>query len=56
MFENGRLLVDYSLEEIRERAEIDVVKEHQRKLLGGETSVNAMNGGPFVATNGNVMS
>lgn len=27
VFENGRLLVDYSLEEIRERAELPAVKE-----------------------------
>ncbi|VDK42729.1 unnamed protein product [Anisakis simplex] len=31
VFENGRLLVDYTLDEIRERAEIDLVKQMKRK-------------------------
>ncbi|VDN41523.1 unnamed protein product [Gongylonema pulchrum] len=51
------MLVDYSLDEIRERAEIDIVKEHQRKMVSDEkTTVTAVNGGPCVAANGNVVS
>ncbi|KHN79434.1 Nicotinamide phosphoribosyltransferase [Toxocara canis] len=33
VFENGRLLIDYTLEEIRERAEIELVKELKRKRV-----------------------
>ena len=31
VFENGRLLRDYTLDEIRQRAEIDIVKSVKRK-------------------------
>lgn len=31
VFENGKLLVDYSLEEIRERAELEIVKQNRSR-------------------------
>lgn len=34
VFENGRLLIDYTLDEIRKRAEIDIVKEARLASLG----------------------
>uniref|UniRef100_A0A915PPA3 Nicotinamide phosphoribosyltransferase n=1 Tax=Setaria digitata TaxID=48799 RepID=A0A915PPA3_9BILA len=51
VFENGRLLVDYSLEEIRDRAELDIVKEHKRKVVNAEAAVRTINGGSWVAAN-----
>lgn len=53
MFENGRLLVDYSLEEIRDRAELDIVKEHKRKVVNTEATVRTINGGSWVSANDN---
>ncbi|VDN55656.1 unnamed protein product [Dracunculus medinensis] len=38
VFENGRLLVDYTLDEIRERAELDVVKQAKSSLLTAVSS------------------
>lgn len=46
MFENGRLLVDYTLEEIRERAEIELIKELKRKRLDGDNHI-ASNGSAY---------
>ncbi|VDM95346.1 unnamed protein product [Thelazia callipaeda] len=56
VFENGRLLVDYSLEEIRDRAELDIVKEYKRKAVNSDATVRTINGGSWVSTNGNVVS
>ncbi|VDK89381.1 unnamed protein product, partial [Onchocerca ochengi] len=56
VFENGRLLVDYSLEEIRDRAELDIVKEHKRKAVNVEAAVKTINGGSWVSANGNFVS
>lgn len=56
VFENGRLLVDYSLEEIRDRAELDIVKEHKRRVVNAEAAVRTVNGGSWVSTNGNFVS
>lgn len=56
MFENGRLLVDYNLEEIRDRAELDIVKEHKRKAVIAEASLKTVNDGSWVAANGNFVS
>lgn len=53
VFENGRLLVDYSLEEIRDRAELDIVKEHKRKVVNTEATVRTINGGSWVSANDN---
>ncbi|VBB31509.1 unnamed protein product, partial [Acanthocheilonema viteae] len=44
VFENGRLLVDYSLEEIRDRAELAIVKEYKRKVVNAEATVRTVNG------------
>uniref|UniRef100_F1L3Y4 Nicotinamide phosphoribosyltransferase n=1 Tax=Ascaris suum TaxID=6253 RepID=F1L3Y4_ASCSU len=46
VFENGRLLVDYTLEEIRERAEIELIKELKRKRLDGDNHI-ASNGSAY---------
>ncbi|CAJ0599933.1 unnamed protein product [Cylicocyclus nassatus] len=35
VFENGKLLVDWTLDEIRERAEIDLVKNKKKKYVNG---------------------
>ncbi|VDK73766.1 unnamed protein product, partial [Cylicostephanus goldi] len=35
VFENGKLLVDWTLDEIRERAEIDLVKMKKKKYVNG---------------------
>ncbi|VDM98045.1 unnamed protein product, partial [Onchocerca ochengi] len=52
VFENGRLLVDYSLEEIRDRAELDIVKEHKRKTVSIEAAMKTKNGGSWSASIG----
>ncbi|KAM3725192.1 Nicotinamide phosphoribosyltransferase [Dirofilaria immitis] len=53
VFENGKLLVDYSLEEIRNRAELDIVKEHKRKAVNVEATVKTTNEGSWTSANGN---
>ncbi|KAM3725193.1 Nicotinamide phosphoribosyltransferase [Dirofilaria immitis] len=51
VFENGKLLVDYSLEEIRNRAELDIVKEHKRKAVNVEATAKTTNDGSWVSAN-----
>uniref|UniRef100_A0A914CWQ6 Nicotinamide phosphoribosyltransferase n=1 Tax=Acrobeloides nanus TaxID=290746 RepID=A0A914CWQ6_9BILA len=42
VFENGRLLRDYSLDEIRERAEIDLVKEWKQRHVNTHEHTNGL--------------
>ncbi|VDO48274.1 unnamed protein product [Brugia timori] len=41
------------LEEIRDRAELDIVKEHKRKVVNTEATVRTINGGSWVSANDN---